>query len=285
MNFKELLLIRPYSLVCFGLIGLIANLLVRGAFIVDSLLIMDFFAPVFLWCANMLFSEAVQKDKNRIGLGYFAFFSILFLAIVVYREFLAFAIVAIGLVLSYLYSIKNKNTILSPFSFVFRGFKEVLIFAIVLMFYLHSFDALFSFISNNWEITLMIYLVTISRNLIGDVRDVKADKYTFPKKFGVSSAMLVSSAIMLFVILLSPDLYVSFPIIAILILAAFKVNAYQLHKIYIISSTAFFMNYLFYILGYNLILINLFYVSVLLSLTYDFVPRKINKLYLNKVMK
>lgn len=278
---KKLILTRPYSFAFVASIGLIANLIMNNELLINFELAIDIAVPLLIWSAILLFVEMRHKQQYRPKITY-AHFLLAFIPLILLmaiREPLSIVFLIIGLPLAYLYSLK------SIFSFVFRGMKEVLIFLIVMMFYLHEFNSLFSEIVNLWQLILIIYLLPTSRNLIGDMRDIKEDKHTFARKIGEKVTLLLSGFLLIILVYLAPSVFVAFPVVICLAIMLLSKNNYFLHKMFIVSSTAFFFNYIFYILSYHLFISNFMFLGFLLMVSYDYMPRKINIKYLEGVIE
>lgn len=270
---KRLLITRPYSWIGIILIGLLSNIAITKRFILGGDLFWDIFTALIIWYVAIFLGEYLHRKIDKRGLTRPTIpliFSVMLALILFYKNMAALIFLPIIILADTVYSMKIKNWILSRFSFMFRGILEVSIFLIIAFF--HNNYAIYKFI----PLLLIIYLLTNSRNLIGDIRDLKFDRYTFPNRYGVDVSYLVSLGFIIMSILLSPNLLVAFPIISIMLLIFLYRNAYILHKIFVISAAFFYMNYIFFILDENLILVNILFLATLLNFTYDLVPRKSN---------
>ncbi len=267
-----LLLSRPYTLPSIVLVTLLGSVLARKALIFDSVLVLSVIFGIFTWFAVIYFHEALLSTHNRMKIS--VFFPILFIGVsliisLIYNYYVLLLLFFV-LITSNIYRLKSYNWIGSGFVFVFRGFTEMAIFLSVVFFHFTAFT---------WYViitSLIIFMLTVSRNLIGDIRDFSSDKFTFPRLFGKRLAYFVSVALLLFSIILTPDIYISIPLIFVLIMILFYRRPYFLHHLYVLASIFYLINYIFFFLTYSLFLSNLAFFAVILTFTYKFVPRKVD---------
>jgi hypothetical protein len=270
--FKDCLLItRPYSLVDLALVGLLANIIAVGQIIPNMWLFLDILIPLMFWIAFLYLTE---NRKKRIHVP--VPLSIAFLLIPVVLIFLinplSLVFLPFALVVLYLYSQKNSNKYLGMFSFLSRGLFTVLAFLTIIS--LHGFNLLDPTINSYTPLLIGIFLLSSSRNLVGDIRDYGVDRHTFTTHFGKLPSLAVSSLMLLLVILLFLDPILTFPLyILLLIMVLTRNNAFNLHKLYVLTTTFFFMNYLLNILGISPAFSDVLYLSVVLNFTYNYVPR------------
>ncbi|MFA5931372.1 MAG: class I SAM-dependent methyltransferase [archaeon] len=119
-------------------------------------------------------------------------------------------------------------------------------------------------------------MVTDSRNLIGDIRDITKDKYTFPNFVGEPLSRLLSIALLLPIFfMVNPAL--AFPLILVIVLIIILKDSYLLHKIYVQATGLFFINFISESLFGNTIISNLAFMVILFSNSYEYTPRDISK--------
>ncbi len=275
MNFilRKILLTRPYSWVCVVLISILANVLSNGKFILDAVLFFDVFVAIFIWCTATTIVEYFHKKTDGRGLTHPLIpliSTIILIIIVIYRNFIAIVPLFVIILADIAYSMKIKSKILGQLSFMLRGILEVCTFLIIMFF--HGNYSTAEFI----PLLIVIYFLTNSRNLIGDIRDVEFDEYTFPKKYGTALSYVISILFIFLSIAIIADLSVTFPLILFLFTFLFSRNAYTLHRIFVAVTPFFYMNYVLSFLGESLIFINILFIAVILNFTYPVVPRKSN---------
>lgn len=267
-----ILLSRPYTLPSIVLVATLASILARGGLVVDFLIVSDIIFALCVWTSMVYLNEAFHRDRGRIKVPFSipAIFYIIALIIAVFRNYFTVAFLILALLSTIIYKFKSINWPASSFVFLFRGFVEFSIFLSVLLFYSATLT------TDILLIALILFLITDSRNLVGDLRDMAVDKYTLPKKYGVAAAYAVSLAFIVAVILLTPSLGISVPLIIIFVLMVLNRNDYIMHHLFVITTSFYLLNYISYLLSYDLLIINFAYIAVLLSWTYKFVPRMAN---------
>jgi hypothetical protein len=265
------LITRPYSLVDLALVGLLANIIAVGTLIPDMSLLLDITIPLLFWISFLYLTET---KKKRINISLTAGLALLIIpiALIFFVNPLSLIFLPFALAVLYVYSQKNYNKGLGLFSFLSRGLFTVLAFITVVS--LHGFNLLIPAIESHFPLVCSLFLLSSSRNLVGDMRDYAVDRYTFPKIVGRTSSLAISSIMLVLVILLFMDISLLFPIyIFLLILLITQKNAFNLHKLFVLTTTFFFMNYLMLILSIPPIFNNVLYLSAVLNFTYNYVPR------------
>lgn len=264
---------RPYSWVGAVLVAIMANVMATRAFLINWDMAYDVLTAFAIWCTSTLAVEYFHRKTDGRGLTnpVIPLLSIaLLLAMFAYKNAAALIFLPILIAADVMYSMKIRNLLISRFSFMLRGILEVCTFLVVAFFH-NSYDV-FGFLT----VLLVIFMLTNSRNLIGDIRDVKFDSYTFPKRYGTGISYAVSVAFIIVSFLLLPDILIMLP--ALLFIAAIPLsrNAYTLHRLFVLATTFFYMNYILYLLGQSLVFSNILFIAVLLNFSYPSVPRKSN---------
>ena len=275
---KPLLMTRPYSWVGVILISIIANMTSKKILIFDGELLLDCAVGLLLWITTIFFVEHFhEKEDKRTRIPPWVPASLIFLLslIMAFKNIFTLLLLPLMLLFVMLYALKIKDWMLSCFSFMFRGLLEVVGFLVIFFFHSNHFS------NEIFPLLLTIFLITNSRNLIGDIRDVNFDRYTFPKKYGIKLSYLVSATLIILSIIILPNIYanihVALPLVTILTLMIFVRNAYILHRIFVVATIFFFVNYIALFLNEgNMALFNLLFIGVILNFTYPLVPRKSN---------
>jgi SAM-dependent methyltransferase/4-hydroxybenzoate polyprenyltransferase len=267
---KYALVIRPYTLINIAILSILPTFLLNLGLSWNTAI--DVLTGILFWVSIILGKEIVHKEtdkREKINLIIPLITTIMLIGLISSINFYSLILLPMTLVTFALYSLKNKNWLFAPFSFLFRGFLEMLLLLLIMSFYIPLTTA----INNYSGLLLAIFLVTDSRNLIGDLRDKQKDKYTFPKKFGETTALILS-AILLLITALTFNITVSFPLIVTIILMIFlKKEYYNLHKIYVISTGFFLLNIISLVTIENTFLTNLGFLIVLFNFSYDYLPR------------
>lgn len=271
---RKLILSRPYSWIGIILVAILANVVATKNFIINTDMFVDIVAALLMWFSTLFIAEFVHKKVDMRGYTNPLLpvsMLILLSIILLYKNFWTLSILIGVIVANIIYSLKIRRWLLARFSFMFRGILEVSIFIVILFF--HSFYSFNDFI----PFIFAIYFLVNSRNLIGDIRDVGFDKYTFPKEYGIKKSYFISILLIILSIILVHDIAIMFPVIIFLLLLIITRNAYILHRIFVIVSTFFLMNYILFILNPNTIIFsNILFLAVLLNFTYPLVPRRSN---------
>ena len=264
------LIIRPYSIADVMLLGILGNVLVTGNILWNETLLRDMFYSL-LWWASILLAVEYRKNDGISRNVVFAF-GLITGVVTIYLSLIAFVILIINIFLLYVYSLKSKNefmALISPFP---RGCLSATLILIVAAFH-NSLDA--SFIMEHAGILSSILFVTAARNLEGDIRDISVDKKSLAKSLGRDK----SRVIVLFLIGISSILIGNPTVIPLLLFMALVMIKHEeptFHRIFVITTTFFSAEYILYLIGYPLQIINLLYIGMLLNFTYPYVPRTKN---------
>jgi hypothetical protein len=266
------LLSRPYTIPSIILIALLANVFIRKELPPDTTLFLDLSFALLTWFSMVYLNEAFHQDIGRKKIPYTipaVFFIIAgIISAVVNPHAIMFLILA--LIGTALYRTKSMKWFGSPYMFFFRGLTEASIFLGIIL--LHKL----SFTNDVLAISGILFLVTASRNMIGDIRDMAYDQNTFPVKHGEKISRTVSFILLLIAVIISPSIHVSFPLIIMGALILLTSNGYFLHKAYVATTVFYLTNYCYYFLEYDLTLINFVFISVLAGHTYKLITRKSN---------
>jgi SAM-dependent methyltransferase len=268
---KHLLLVRLYTVINIIIVSILPTILLNRQ--IDLFTARDIIIGILFWTAIILGKEVMHENtdhREKINKKVPVFLGLILVLVVVFFQPISIIFLALALITFFAYSLKNKNWILAPFSFVFRGFLEVLILITIFSFYVPIPQVLekYSLIS------LLILLITDSRNLIGDIRDVSKDQYTFPKIFGIRLAKILA------ILLLTPALIyfkitIVIPLIVISLLIIFLKDNYLLHKIYVQATGFFILNLISETLFGNTFISNLGFFIVIFNNSYEYTPREV----------
>ncbi len=274
---KYLNAIRLYTLINIILISLIPSILTNN--ITPFNLIRDSLFGILFWCAIILSKEILHaKTDGREKISFvipIIIWIITISTIFIFGNIFSILLIPISLITFAIYSLKNKDWILSEASFIFRGFLEMCLFLIILNFYQTNTPNFLSYVS----IAVAFLLITNSRNLVGDLRDIKFDKYTFPCTFGEKKSKIIS-ILLLIPILFLVNIQISLPIIFLIILIALYNNYFEVHKFFVITTGIFIINIISFLIYQNCFLTNTAFFIILFNLTYNFTPRNSNKLFI-----
>lgn len=264
---------RPYSVVNVVLLATFVSFLVNGGF-VFTFFIRDVCLSVFMWVGSLFFNELIQNEKGRPKIDrVFLWFSLFFpIAVALVVNYSAVGFVILSYVSSYVYATKNYRKIFSEFVFLFRGLVEVSIYATIVSLYGLS-------VGEHLFFLIPLYLLTVSRNLVGDLRDVKTDQSTLAVKRGVLATKIVSLVFLFAAVALSPSLIVAFPLMVLIPLMLLD-NAYLTHRIFIVGTTFYFGNFILTLLstpGIVVLFQQGLFLSVLANFTYGYVKRSSDK--------
>ncbi len=271
----QILFLRPYSFIGIISIVVLADVIINA--VTPFSLLVDSIAGLLLWMIAIFIGEYFhfKLDHRRLPAILLLFAVALFLIIVLLNEPKALSLFVAMLILCLAYANKSRVKLVSPISFLIRGFLEVIIFLTIVLFHSHSLIGLV----NYWPQAILIYLITASRNLVGDVRDMKYDKYTFPTIFGKKMSYVVSITLIILSFIITPTPFILLPLLPIILLLLIDFPPYLLHAAYVISTFAVYLNYTIFLLNEKLIflfLTNLFFAGNILILTYFFTPRRAN---------
>jgi hypothetical protein len=273
---KIISLTRPYSL---GNVLLITALAVAaGSFQlnVNARFIIACIVGILFWisCVFLLEFLHLKVDGRK---KFFSKYLLLVPVAVLLGIFLILAPSAILLFIAsfiavILYSMKSKNAPLSHFAFIFRPFTEIgIVYSIALIYNYNILDpALLS-------LSILIYFISISRNVIGDIRDVNYDNYTIAKRLGTNITYLLGFIFLLLLFLANGLNYALIPLILIAILIVIRMHPFALHRIYILCSSFYFALLLISLSGNALLAVILLFISTMLNFTYNVTPRRSNR--------
>ncbi len=245
-------LLRPYSWIHSFLVGVVAGFY-AGQSSLNSLALAGL-QGLLGYLLLLLILEVKHRDIGRplIGKTWTLLVAALMLLIAVQNKY---ALVCVGLlaVFSYLYSLK-KSRPWGEVSFLTRGLTVLAqFFAVYFIFtQIVSLEVL--------AIAFSIALVVSSRNLIGDLRDIKTDKYTFPVLHGINTSksigaiLFAGGAVSLFLV---GQQIVALVAIALLIAILFIKNAFLLHRSTIVLTTTLLVSMLFSLTPLVIVLIPL----------------------------
>lgn len=277
---NQLILIRPYSVINIAIISIITIVLSTGQLnLQDNKSLVAIIIALFYWICSMYFAEFLHKNiDNRKKLYSNKF------AILIYLTFIAFCLIFSPtslviflpvLLVVYLYAAKSKKNIFSHLLFLFRPAPEIgLIYAILTLYGVNL-----GIKEINYFIYI-VYLISISRNLIGDVRDIKHDKYTLPKVIGKNKTYLISIIFLIIAGIITIKLNAFFallPILLISTLITFKTNSYALHRIYITTTGVYFCFLLNTFINNSTLVTSLMFLNFMVYFTYNLVPREANE--------
>ncbi|VVC03635.1 Uncharacterised protein [Candidatus Burarchaeum australiense] len=273
--YERLLLIRPYTIPSILALGAFAHIFMNNA-IIPNLLLLDLISLVGAWGSLIYvveYSHKLTDGRGHTPIIYPFVFFMIFVLTAIIRQPLTLITYIFMLVATIIYSLKARNAVFGPFLFIFRGLVDVGLFLTIILFYTTnlSWNLL-------WPISA-IYLISVSRNLIGDVRDMRCVEFTFPRKFGAIWSYVVSFVLLAAATITNQHILVNLPLFVILLLILIRIQPYLLHKLFVVSTAAFFINFSADLLSESLILTNILYLSAFFIFTYDCVPRKTNNFW------
>ena len=281
---SNLMNLRPYSWADLLFIGLVAKVSVEKSFSFDIKDIAMLIGLLSLWYFYNLLLEWYKAREYRARPNLIIAFSFLALGIIlglIYSPLtLIFSISSVFFVLLYL--LKNKVTIFGISSPIVRGIIQSQYYLYALLFYSKNIS--------NADITLsvLIFLMSASRALIGDLRDIvpdsKTNKNTFPVIFGVQAAIVLIVILFLASIIIFISAFqnylAGFPLILMIIAVMAYKNGYVLHQLMIIATTFVSVNLIALLLGDSLILFNLIFLGIFTNLIfYPLLSRKSNPIF------
>jgi len=275
---QYLIYARPYSWINAILLTLLGQLIGRGTIRLDRFMLLDVILAVLTWSACMYLLEYFHKDvdyRTNPPLTPSLFLYLIVISLVIlYRDPRAIIyLLAICIIVS-LYAQKSINKYIGSFSFLIRGLADI--FAILFIASSYGFP-ISNLESNHIKILVSLYLVTSARNLVGDIRDISRDKYTFPKLHGVNTSFLIC-LVLLFVSILTLGKINGIILVLILSLMMLKSRPYQLHRIFVLLSSLYIGALILEITAtVGEMLLSLIALSILLNTTYELVPRNTRK--------
>lgn len=278
---KYFLNLRPYSWIDLFLLGFLAKFFTASRFSLETYDLYMVGALLSLWFFFNLALEAKHNYSYRGKISVVPAIIFLLIAIVIGIIVKPYSLIFIGastlFVLIYLQ--KNRNALLGNCSSIVRGIISMSYFFFALAIYSSEFT------KNAVVLGISIFLLSMSRSLIGDIRDIKhnreAKKKTFPVTFGtkVSKTLIIIS---LLIVIILQSLYfnsiaVSLPIILFGIGLTFSRNGYVLHQLMILTTSFFSANMILFFVSENLLLLNILYVGIFLNfIFYPLLKRKSN---------
>lgn len=271
--FDYAILARPYTIPAIILISLLANSVANQALLIDLTTFSDVIFGLFLWFAMVYLNESFKTQYGRAKINFI--YPLGFFAIAVLIAFIKNPITLILLVLAALstlfYFFKSKKWAGSCFMFIFRAGVEGAIFFSILLF--HGTVLTYQLLI----LGLLIIMLTDIRNLIGDMRDVRFDKYTFPVKYGVGLTKALLLVLLVFCYVLFPNLFIFIPLLVSGVLLFYLNDFFFLHKLFVVSTSFYLLNHIATIIGSDaLIISNMGFFIVLATTTYELVPRPSN---------
>ena len=274
-----MVLVRLYSIVDLLLIFLLARALSIGNQIFNYNDIIFGGLYLLLWLFLTLNLEAKHKHPYRAVISNKIPYTLLFISAIISVYYNIYSLIFITLIwfTTHLYIKKEESKFAGSTSFIIRGVYETSIF----LYGVSLFLGLSGITITPFLVSLSIFFMYCSRNLIADVRDVAFDKNTFTVRYGSKISYIVSlifcfiSASILFI--LFPSLEVVFPILIFIIVLLFYDNGYILHRCSIILTSFTSVNIISYLFSWNLFYINmLFLVCISNLILYDSISRKSN---------
>ncbi len=269
-------LTRVYSLGNVLLITALALATSSVHLTADPKFILTLIMGILFWVACVFTLDFMHKsiDGREKLLNKYILLIPLALLIIIFLEYAPYAIlIFIGAMVSViLYSMKSKSTGVSHLLFLFRPFTEIgIIYSAAMMYGIDLYYQPLLLLS------AVVFLISSSRNIIGDARDAKFDKHTtLPRKVGVNQTYFISAVLLLILFLINGLNYALVPLVFILALLIFRLHPYILHRIYILCSGFFFALLLSQLGVSPMIITMLLLVTSLLNFTYNLTPRVSN---------
>lgn len=269
--FGKVVLSRPYTLSSIIALGIVSYLLANQQIKNTESFVFVIIVSSSFWLFSTYLAEYFHNktNKNRPFVNFVTpLFFLLALILFTYQNLISLIMVIILIISIWAYSLKVKNTVISPYSFIFRGIVEL---SVALFFLSYQFNSIFT----NTSFLISIYLITTSRNLIGDLRDKDEDNFTFTKKHGENITLAVSLFCLAGAALLNFSA-VSFPLFLTIISLFTIKNSYIQHNVFVLSTFFFFINYAFILQKMDVLISNLIFIGVIMMYSYHFVPREAN---------
>lgn len=282
---NNILNLRPYSWIDLIFLGYLAKFSIIKN-LIFSYIDLVFIISLLLWW--FLFNSALETKHNYAYRGKTSllqpiiFFILVTVIALIYQPLsLIPLLISIFLILVYLQ--KNKNKILGILSSVIRGSIETFSFFFVAILLNHSITG------DQWFLGFIIFLLYVSRALIGDIRDVKhnkeVNKQTVPVVFGINISKSLITIILTFSCIVSTlyfgNYLLTLPSILFISALVFFQNRYVLHQLSIITTMFFHINLITFFTNQNLLLPNIIYIGLFLNfITYPLLKRKSNPIFL-----
>jgi len=274
-----LVLVRLYSIVDLLLIFLLARAVSIGNQIFNYNDIIFGGLYLLLWLFLTLDLEAKHKHTYRAVISNKIPYLLLFVATVISAYYNIYSLIFIILIwiTTNTYIKKEESKIAGSACFISRGLYETSIF----LFGISLFIGLMEMTLTHFLVSLIVFLLYASRNLIGDIRDVAFDKNTFVVRYGSKMSYLLIILMYIISILLMLYIFQNFliviPIIIFVIILLFYDNGYNLHRCSIILTSFTSVNIISYLFSWDLFYINiLFLVCISNLILYNSISRKSN---------
>lgn len=276
----HLLMARPYSWMDYPATVLLAKVQVTRSLELGAVDGANLVATLLLWFSLNWRLEAEHNHAHRPKIDKFASEGAFAGAVFIGAAVNPLSIIPAGLQYetSVLYSKKEgENKFLNATSFLIRGIGHGLVYLFSTLFYTSTITL------TNVITGLALGAICASRNLIGDLRDIKYDERTFPKMFGektakiVASGLKVSAAVGLY--LVTGSALVGLPLLVEAGLTLLYKNNQQLHRISGIGTVATMANAILATMGMfeGILLSNLVYGAGLVNLIfYNKIERRSN---------
>ncbi|MDE1859387.1 MAG: hypothetical protein KGH67_02565, partial [Candidatus Micrarchaeota archaeon] len=205
-------LMRPYSI---GNIALISILTIAYMTVIkfDYKFLITVLAGLLFWIVCVFLLEFLHKkvDGREEYINHYIFIvSILVLLVILaFMAPIGILILILSLISVKLYGMKVKDSIISELAFLFRPFTEIGIVYMTAAIYGYNLLA-FKLI----YLSGLIYLISISRNIIGDIRDMNHDKYTLVRTtIGKNGGYLLSLAFLVILAIANGINYALIPLV------------------------------------------------------------------------
>lgn len=286
---KNIFNLRPYSWIDAVLIGLVGKFYsgVMDFGFMDSIMIIGIFLLWVFYNTSLELAHSYSyRAKPNMIIPIASFILLVSLAL----SFSYYAALAglISCLLVLMYNQKNRGFIFGNLSLVLRGLIQCSYFFYGLFFYINSLESVNMI---HMHIGLVIILLSSSRAIIADIRDIKhnrkMNKQTFPVVFGTKISIIVIEILSIISLLLMLRINIfCLPVFLLGIALLFYDNGYVLHQLMI--TTTSFTSYLLItnVIGNNLIMFNIIFISVFLNLIfYPLLERKSNPKFMqpNKI--
>jgi len=229
---SSIFLTRPYSWIHSFLIGVLAAVIASQVNAFSF--IMAGFESVLLYILLCSILETKHKEVGRPLLPRLTLLVVFVVSLLIALQTeLSIAFYGGFVILSYLYSLKKIEGF-GLFSFVARGLMVITQFFVIFF----IFNAQLSILPVVFALALA--LLMSARNLIGDIRDIKTDKTTFPAVFGKRASLQICSLMLLLAagLLAAIGSYLLASLVILLLaLILFIKNAFILHRVLIVYTT------------------------------------------------
>lgn len=269
--FKQLLNLRPYSWIDLIFLGFLAKFSLFSQFVFS---IKDAWLVISLLSLWFFFNLVLEKkhDYNYRAKPRLIFMILSLLIPIGISLFVCpWSLIPLGTltIFVFLYLLKRKNKTMGSLSGFFRGLIQSCYFVYAGLFYTNNLTPSFIVIS------IIIFLITFARSLIGDLRDEKSNmeynKKTFVVNYGKVISVIVIETFLTIALVLSYSYFNILTTITLILLAIallFYKNYYFLHQLTIITTMFFSVNLISFFVDFNLLFMNLIYLGVFLNLIF-----------------